>query len=287
MSTMQTPADVLANSYGSQLTLDPQDSVAPVENYITQDMFLSIQHWASVAGISITITARLLLPDGTLKLSQQVLVTTSDRSKQGGTVALTEGFLLSVVVQIASPNVEDRIFVSVRLSKGSIGQATIVQQLCAGYPNINRFVTWPPGVHEGSSETNGYINSVTGTTPGAGSEISETVPSNARWELLSFHYSLTTSATVATRQSALIIDDGTNILWESTQINQQAASLVYGYSFFPGSPQIAAQTVSVIVASPIGIQLLPGFRIRTTTLNLQAGDQYTPPQYLVKEWIHP
>jgi hypothetical protein len=38
-------------------------------------------------------------------------------------------------------------------------------------------------------------------------------------------------------------------------------------------------------ALPVGVRLPAAFRIRTTTISIDVGDQYSAVQYLVKEWI--
>lgn len=281
---MTTPASVLANSYGSQLALNPQDSVPPVQAYITADTKLNISYACAVAGLTLQVTARILLPDGTISLNSFSVTMLSDRSRNGIQYQLAEGFLLSLTMAPSSATGNYRVYAWARLQQGGAQ----VQLLCAGYPTQGRFLTWPQPTLENEQEGTGAIVSVTGTLQAAGAEISETVPTNAMWELVSFHYGLTTSATVATRNTSLVIDDGTNVVWAGAQgAFTQAASLTYGYSHFHGANTVTGQTVSEIGAIPWAIKLLAGFRIRTVTTALQAADQYTAPQYLVKEWLTP
>lgn len=284
MSTMQTPASVLANSYGSQLVLNPEDSVPPVQAYITADTKLNISYSCAVAGLTLVASARILLPDGTIKLNSWSISMVSDRSRNGIQYQLAEGFLLSFALTSSVQAGNYRVFAWARLQQGG----NQVQVLCSGYPTQGRFLTWPQPIVENEQEGSGAIVSVTGTLPAAGAEISETVPTNAMWELLSFHYSLVTSAGAATRTTSLLADDGTNVFWQGTQSGSgQAASLTYQYTHFPGATQVAGQSVIDIFATPIGLKLMPGYRLRTNTGLLQSGDQYSAPQYLVREWLVP
>lgn len=284
MSTMQTPADVLANSYESQLTLNPEDSVPPVEAYITADTRLNISYACAVAGLTVLVSARILLPDGTVINNSWSLVTTGDRSRNAASYQLAEGFLLSITAAISSSTGNMRAYVWLRLQRAGLQ----VQLLTAGYPTQGRILTWPNPVIDNETDGVGAIVSVTGTLPPAGAEISEVVPTNAMWELLSFHYSLMTSSAAATRTTSLLADDGTNVFWQGTQSGSgQAASLTYQYTHFPGATQVAGQSVIDIFASPFGLKLMPGFRLRSNTGLLQAGDQYSAPQYLVREWLVP
>jgi hypothetical protein len=126
---------------------------------------------------------------------------------------------------------------------------------------------------------------VTGTTPGAGSEINETVPAGVIWQLKTFIYKLTTSATVANRTSHLIIDDGANVLLNSASVIAQVASNGLTYNTGDDAFSLTVADNMVWLQSVASLRLLPGYRLRTLTTNLQAGDQYTAPQYLVTEWL--
>lgn len=285
MSTMQTPQYVLANSYGAQLQLDPGNSVAPVSAYLPPDSFLIITTWSAVV-TSLVVSMRMMLTDGTVKQMVWQPATTSDRTKQSLTVPLTEGFLLSFEALCPGAVAANRVYAQIRLAQGSLTNINILATLCQGYVSNGRHLNWPPGIFENEGDGNGAIVSVTGTTPAAGADISETVPANAKWELISISFKLTASATVANRIVQFLADDGANVFTTITQSFVQTASGVVIYGWFHGALNNGGNGVN---DSPIPLHLTlnPGFRWRTSTLNLQAGDQYTAPQYLVREWIFP
>jgi hypothetical protein len=140
-------------------------------------------------------------------------------------------------------------------------------------------------LYGGSTEGPGLIRSITGATPAAGAEISETVPAGARWELLAFHTSFVTSAGVANRNPRLIIDDGTNIYARSATATTIAASLSPTLSFAQGyGAPTSTASGEFQLSLPIGLRLTAGHRLRTATISLQAADQYSAIQYLVREW---
>lgn len=68
------------------------------------------------------------------------------------------------------------------------------------------------GLDERSSSR---VDVIVGANPAAGAEVSETVPAGETWCLLGVRVTLVTSATVATRQPILTLDDGTNIFFEN------------------------------------------------------------------------
>lgn len=127
------------------------------------------------------------------------------------------------------------------------------------------------------------IRSVAGTNPAAGAEITETVPADARWRLLSLSAALVTNATVANREAALVLDDGTSITLRSPTRQNQAASLTRNYSWFDGATLTTPVTDPAFTAPIAGPLLAPAHRIRTVTTNLQAGDDWSAPQFLIQE----
>lgn len=132
----------------------------------------------------------------------------------------------------------------------------------------------------------GRIRSITGTNPAANTEISETVPDRRRWILRAIRFSLASDANGANRYPVLLIDDGSDIVFASETSTAQVANstLFYNYADF-GSWHSPASNQFCLPLPPI--PLGPGFRIRTTTTNLQVGDDYSAPQMLIEEWIDP
>lgn len=148
-------------------------------------------------------------------------------------------------------------------------------------------ITYSGAAHVAGS---GTMRLILGTQPGAGAEVSETVPAGKIWRVVAFLVSLVTNATVATRTAEFAIDDGSgNIFsWGQPQL-AQSASLTFPYILAAGvnpafPPSGVRQGNSVHVATPGLSYLLPGYRIRTVSTNLQAGDQYGQPKYQVEEW---
>ena len=132
----------------------------------------------------------------------------------------------------------------------------------------------------------GRLLSITGTDPAAGAEISETVPDRRRWRLYGLSYSLVADSNPANRYVSLTIDDGTNNLFSYLMTNTQAENLAYTYHHF--AQNVAEFRTGSRIYAPLPTLLLAsGFRIRTTTTDLQVGDNFSAPQLLVEEWIDP
>jgi len=125
--------------------------------------------------------------------------------------------------------------------------------------------------------------------PAAGAESITTVPAGKYWRMASFICTLTADATVATRLPTLIIDDGTNILirliGSATAGVTASASAEFGGAVFGGT-QVAMTGVKLVSPSlpdPLFLVLEPGWRIRTSTTAIVAGDQWGIARLVVQE----
>ena len=136
------------------------------------------------------------------------------------------------------------------------------------------------------TSVHGRILSITGTDPDAGAEISEVVPARRRWRILAVRFTFVTDATVADRLVHLHIDDGVNTFADIcvTTAHQASVTKTYNFSNF-GSTQLNPANCLYIPLPPL--PLSPGFRIRTATDLIEAGDNFGAPQLLVEEWADP
>ena len=127
--------------------------------------------------------------------------------------------------------------------------------------------------------------SITGTNPASGAEISETVPSGARWKLKSIVMSFGTSATVANREITLLINDGTNTLVRipSGQTITASAGRVINYVAIGDTVNGSVAGLTAVPAPDV--VLFAGWKITSSTNGLQAGDDFIAPQMLIEDKI--
>lgn len=112
--------------------------------------------------------------------------------------------------------------------------------------------------------------------PLAGVEASITVPGGVIWHPLAITATLTSDAVVANRVPQLVLDDGNTIVARIAGGQAQAASLAATYTWIVGGA-FSGGTVAlgaITVALP-DLALSPGYRLRTITAGLDAGDTYT------------
>jgi hypothetical protein len=277
--------DVEAISYGRLIGLNTDNAAPPSNAYINPDDQMAVYIASSMMNQAVVITARILLPDGTLVPNQWTYVSQGGRIGTAFIQQLTEGFLLSLCVENDSTVGPGVTFVRVSLVRGNKAKVTLTQVLLQGYTSLANVLSWPPAVLFSSTSGRGNIRSITGTTPGAGVNVSEVVPAFALWRLIAFQVQLTTGAAVATRNMVLTFDDGANVFAQIATAATQAASLAVTYSYVAGVVTPAALNTLANNPLPIEMYLQPGFRIRTAVASLQAADQLSAVQYLVEEWL--
>lgn len=209
------------------------------------------------------------------------LTTTDDRLNIAQTIRITSmPIVLQVENDIAAAQRGD-VYVKIRIFLGGVAVYTLLE----GYVSEGVDLTWPPGIHQDMFSGRGSIRGITGTNPGAGSEISEVVPTNALWRLIGFHFQLVNDANVATRRVVLIIDDGSDTLMRLESAGVQLASVTNNYSWLSGHGfSSSASIIDQEMPLPTDLYLPQGFRIRTETTNIQAGDNFAAPELFIEEW---
>lgn len=129
---------------------------------------------------------------------------------------------------------------------------------------------------------------VNGTDRAANTEIAETVPAGKSWLLLVVSVSLVQGAT-QTPQPILVIDDGTDVIFESFGSSAaQAANTTCRYTWAPNltlTGQVGATTnVHSTAPLPDDLMLPAGYRIRTSTIGIGANTDYAAPSLFYVEY---
>jgi len=255
--------------------------------YLTGEDQLRVTVCNALAGVRVQLSGRFLTREGKIVPFVHAFTPASDRTESTLTRALGEGWLLEASVRaIAGTPKIGQTFAVLSIARGSTGNFEDLSTLAAGYVSAVNRIAWPGGPVQGSLEGAGALRSIAGAVPAAGAEIVETVPTGARWELISFTAILTTGVAVAARNVQLVFDDGTTVYARAYHQGDQAASLAFTYTWAQGENVLipAAHSFS---SMPIATRngLGAGHRIRTVTGAIQAADQWSAIQYLVREWI--
>ena len=254
--------------------------------YISDDEHLRLSVLNAAAGVRLAIEARFMAMDGSVQTIRAELAPTSDRVLSQTIAGLRDGWLIHGHVRPLSGGVRvGQCYARVEVVRGRTGDVQPVATLAQGYVTDSSWLAWPAADSRDSTEGRGCIRSITGTDPAAGAEISETVPTNARWNLIALFALIVTDATVANRIPGLILDDGTNVFYQVGTNVSTAASTTGRYAWASGNGAFGETASNKIGTLPVPMTLLGGYRIRTSTGSIQAGDNWGAPQLLVEEWI--
>jgi hypothetical protein len=238
--------------------------------------------------LQIEVRGRFMAPDGTVQPLRYIHTPASNATATTEVFSLGEGWLLGLEARATIPPRRGQTFVRLGLARGDItvaGEAT--QTLAQDYVVGEYTVTWPGGLIRHNTEGPGLTRIVVGTTPGAGNEILETVPTNVRWRVHGVRFSLTTSAAVANRRVRLLYKAPTADYQVFSAADVQAASLALSYNWSTDTRNHGTRLDQLREALPVTGVLLSGHQIGTDTNNLQAGDQFGAPELWVEEWLEP
>jgi hypothetical protein len=267
-----------------------KDVTPPSPVYVTVDDGLVFRTFSSVAGATVVLTVRfLVVPDGQIHLLQFQQVTDGLRDKQEQISVLGEGFILSAQVQVSGlPDAKrGQLFVNVHINRPAtlVGQSAF--SLISDYKVAGTDLGFPGSMIRHPTEGPGWSRIMQIGNPAAGADWIATVPAGARWRVQAISETFTASAAVASRQAGLFLDDGANVYWANTAPTAITASQIVTISATGSSaPQGAAPFQQTIVIPP-GLFIPAGHRFKSTTVNIQAGDQYSAINILVEEWIEP
>src|SRR5260370_6104942 len=254
---------------------------------LTGQDFLRMTLAGSLGGGTVTCSARTLNQVGQVQRHVFAAAPSSNRTVGTSDFNPGDGFLLDVTARVTGgAPIFGQVWCLLELVIGQTAQQQRTVTLAAGYVTANAPVFGPVATAISSLYGDGAIRSITGTVPAAGADISETVPTGARWELISLSAALTSAVAAANRIVALVLDDGANIYFRDAPGFTQVASLTDNYNFAEGQSKLQTPGAPIIMGNvPTNVRLLAGHRIRTVTTAIQGADQWTAPQYLVREWL--
>ena len=254
--------------------------------YLSGDENLAINVSALTSTNVVTIAGRLRLPDGRVEPIRVDVPATNGRSVTTTVRVLGEGWLESLIAYVSSGSPAfGAAYVVVDLVRGLTGATEILDTLIAGYITARGRRRWPTSPIADALTGPGNLRVIAGTNPAAGVEISETVPTGARWRLRAISFNFVTSAVAANREVSIVLDDGTTVLFTSPSGFTHTASLTRRYSgTIIGAQTAPAQGTDRQILLP-DLMLPAGGRIRTVTTAIDAGDDYSAPQYTVDEYL--
>jgi hypothetical protein len=260
--------------------------IGDVTSWFVDDAALRVRSFGNTAGVTVLIAGRFIDADAQhTKPFSAPHTPNSDRTVATSDIPLGRGWLqtLTVIASGGSP-MYGGVFVCVDVIQGRGAGATTVGTLLQGFVTSGQRLAWPGTPLRSPTESTGAFRSVAGSDPAAGAEISETVPTGARWQVLAITATLVSDGTAANRRPRLTIDDGTTVYFVSPSGNTQTATQTIVYTWAIGAPLAATLNSSFnLHGLPAPHWLRAGHRIQTVTASIQAGDNWGAPQLWVEE----
>jgi len=273
------PADLAAAQ-----TLAP--FLTPSAWYFNNDDALRITSFNAAASVTLVLEGRYLTLEGSIQPFRFSHTPNTDRTTKSDTFLMGASWLLNLQVRASAGTPRrGQCLAIVEVVRGGGASAESLGTLLEGYVTDTQRRAWPGSPLEVSSIPPGVLRSITGTDPAANVEISESVPTNARWRLLALLATLVTDANAANRDVALTIDDGTTVVGRFPAAQNDVASQTTRFLWTSGGARIAiAQDRTIVIPIP-DVWIPDGYRFKTVTTGLQVTDNWGPPQLWVEELI--
>lgn len=264
----------------------PERGVWSTPLYMLQDDYLSLSAYNSAASVQLSLAYRFIGKDGRPQVGELHLTPTTARVVSTVRAPLGEGWLTHARINLAAGTpLRGQCYARLGVQKGDGSTGFLWARLIGQYVTSENTPAWPHGRIMSPLEGPGALRSIAGTDPAAGAEISETVPTGARWKLHGLNATLVNAAAAATRVPQLIIDDGTTVLQRIPAAMTSIISDTVVFSWGATGAATSIATVAAMTPIPKDLMMLAAWRVRTLTNALDSGDNWGVPQLFVEEWI--
>jgi len=253
----------------------------------TGEDVLELTSWNSAAGVRIVLQGRVHAAPGVIIPFAAVHVPATDRTPVTTVHTVPLGELLNAIVycDTGSP-FQSQTFVRVAVRRGAGNAFTRLGVIIQGAITAVSARSFPGSAIVSSLESEPFIRHIVGTAPGAGLNITETVPNGARWEVLTFYAAATWSGVAGNRTPYLVMSSNSvNVGTFACGGATPAASVVsctWGQALNTGADNTNHQYQGAV---PGHLTLVAGSVIQTAVFGFAAGDAWGNPQYTVREWI--
>jgi len=256
---------------------------------VTGDDNLRIITIGSVAGASLQVTGRFLdAASGQVLPINFVVPVASTRTVTVQDVALGTGYLLNLIAYATPSGAahQGEVFARLQMVHGLTGAELAIGELLAGYVTNTTVLGWPGSAIEDSLSGPGALKNIIGTTPAAGAEFSITVPTGARWQLISFNARWTPgSAHPAITPQLYASVPNVNLFFVPQTANVVSPNTLFVYWMTGEGYQPGQISNRAAAGLPTDLPLSAGTTISTLTDGLFAADQIDLVGFTVREWL--
>jgi len=254
--------------------------------YISRDDKLYVRSSSASGAPAVILSGRLLGADGVIREFRFDVTLGANFNIATRELGLAEGFLLSVAATLETTTVlANEALVEVGIVRGRLADRHIVHVLFRDFLSTGFASGWPPGRIAPVLEWPGAIRAAGGVDPAAGVEFSITIGADRVQMVRCLRITLVTDVTAVSRQVALEFVIGGAVVWRSEFFDAQTASLTRAYNWAVGGEFGAAARNAEYVGYIPEIYLAATDVVRTSTLNLQVGDDYGGGAHLLHSWF--
>ena len=241
---------------------------------------------APTAGVQVTLTVRLLTPQGEVKESVfSTIISTVGTAQQDNTFLPQEGFLLSAHIQSTAAS-RGQCFVKCFLRKNPGASDQILGQLLfQGYVSSDDHLGYPQSPTESSLNGRGWTRSVLVADPPLRTGTLITVPAGVRWLIQSLFLDFTTDATAGNRSLYIaILDPSFHTVFYAGQSTTIGPSASISSSWAQNLPigQFGSFYQSAL---PVDLVMTAGYSLEVQAVFVGPGDKISNEQLLVEEWV--
>jgi len=259
----------------------------PAQFFLTGEDRLRVVTANSVTGVRVAISARIANLRGDTIAERWDHVPNTNRTTKTEDFELGVGSLLNVTAfATAGAPLSGQTYVMVQLVRGIGAAAIVLGTLLAGYVTTTQAIGWPGSPIVSSTEGEPAIRLIFGSVPAVGAEFLETCPTGARWQLISICEFFQTSAAVGNRNCRLLLQQSLVNYGLYPIVAAMVASQSTLITWATGASDLNPFANSVFTAAlPTPLFLQAGQTFGSSTVGMQAGDQWGTPAYAVREWL--
>jgi hypothetical protein len=255
--------------------------------YVTVDDVFVLKIFNPSAAATVNVSIRYLDPDGNvIPQFQQFSNVAAQSTARTLNFRGSEGYVLSATISTPGAS-SGAVYVQLEVGRG-LGAQDITEGhlLIAGYPGSFAALGYPQTQPLPPTAGVGVTRTITPSNPAAGADWSVTVPVGATWVINSVTATFTASAGVANRNPQLqFITAGGAVLFSGVNNTAITASQAETIVWWNGAPQAAANANTIYASLMNGVRVPGGGAVKVTTLNLQAGDQWSNIVLQVQELV--
>lgn len=252
---------------------------------LSDDDNLRVTSVNSLPGVTLEVHYRLLTRAGEIKAGVFKHTPNTNRTAKTDDFNMAGGFVtnLSVFATGGSPLI-GQTFVIVQIIRGIGSVAIVAGTMLQGYVTTTQGLGWPGSPIVSSTEGEPVIRTIVGATPAAGNGPLETVPTGARWELLTWFATATKNVGPLTSitPTVQLADPSANAIGNYSAIAAFANVTSQAVSFGAGLNPSAAAGAQTAGCLPTGLKLPAGCTISMPAPNNIAN--WSAPIYSVREW---